>query len=1034
MKKRVLSVLACVLLLIGMLPVRTAAEGEENPSPDGPSPITEITLVGVSVPSGLTEGASLGINPGTVAGETPAHVAGAAIFMSSDDGEEDPYVPTDDTTAVTGMYYRGQIVLEADAGASFAEGVSVRLLRDAEDGESVVPFAGASLQENGQLVISFGFGQAGEKEEETEPEPAAPTDLGRINISVPEAEYGKTPVSPESYLGTLDEQGAYMVIFGSWTGNFNQDGTFKDGETYTLPITVAAMPDYIIGSETEVYVNGTCLFAKNPEHYLTQVDLGYQSTTADLPDSYPITLIQENARLESTTADWVPITGAVAGEPVFISVYPNAGYHVEWIYVYLTNDPQAQIDIPIELLNREESSAVFQFVMPEGAVTVGASLTGLPKAETPQAQFKVTGPASGILTNVDAGMKWSQDGSNYTQIQGETEMIPEVRPGMLYVVRSGDGVLTSDSDPQVINIAKAAAPTQLVASACTTEENNDGVISGLEVGMEWRASGENEFTEVEDDETELTGLTPGTYEFRYRFTEATLASDVITVRVEEFKAEEPEDPEEPEVPYYDITVSGATAYDAEGVKINKAQAGDIVRIKADEVEGKIFDGWNVWTTNEEPVALADPESPETTFVMPADHVAVLAQFKEEEDKGFEYIVVFIGNGADAGAMDYQVFYEKEEQRLNLNQYTREGYTFLGWSTSEDGEVEFEDGELIKKPLVEKSGQACTLYAVWQDDAPPAEEYKILVSGGVAYVNGEETTSAVEGTIVTIKADEKEGKVFVKWLDNDNLIEEPESAETSFEMPAKDVVIMAQFEEYIDRGYEYTVEFDGNGADKGEMEEQTFYEKEEQTLHMNEFEREGYVFLGWSRSPEAEEAEFEDGANITEPLAGKEGQIRTLYAVWAKDQEEETEPTSIEPETSPSESETQPTQPTQPPTQPTQPPTETAHQESQWTSPTVPSQQNTSEQEDVPVVVVTTEEEETEVETPEAETEENMTDREPSSAETPTAPSSSESTEKEEQAVKRIRLVLGIAIGVVAAAIVVAVVFYQKEKRRHGNLL
>ena len=287
--------------------------------------------------------------------------------------------------------------------------------------------------------------------------------------------------------------------------------------------------------------------------------------------------------------------------------------------------------------------------------------------------------------------------------------------------------------------------------------------------------------------------------------------------------------------------------------------------------------------------------------------------------------------------------------------------------------------------------------------------------------------------ITVKAADREGKVFVKWVDNENLITELENPETSFTMPGKDVVIMAQFEDYIDKGFEYTVEYDGNGADKGQMAEQTFYEKIEQTLNLNEFKREGYTFMGWSRS-ENGEVEFEDGANITEPLAGKEGQIRTLYAVWEEDQPEESQPTSSDAETSPSESESvQPTQPTPTPTQPTQPTQPTAHQET-WTSPTMPPTQNTSQQEDVPVVVVTTEEEETEVETPEAESTEEMTDREPSAPETPTAPPSSESTEKEEQAVKRIRLVLGIAIGVVAAAIVVAVVFYQKEKKRHGNLL
>ena len=472
--------------------------------------------------------------------------------------------------AETGKTYGAVIVLAAEPGYAFAEGIAVQLLRDPEDSESVIPFAGTYINEEGQLVIEFRFGQAGEPEEpdDPEPEPVGTTVLGRIDISVPEAEYGKAPAKPEDYLGMLNDNAAYMVIFGSWTGNFDGAGT------YTLPITVAVMPNYIIGAETEIYVNGTCLFAKNPEHYQEQADLWYQSTTADLPDSYPITLLNnERGTLQSTTQDWAPITSATEGQTVLISVYPTTGNHVESIYVYLTNDPQ--ITYPSQELNREENSAVFSFVMPAGGVTVGANMTGLPKAETPNAQLKVTGPASAILVNVDGSMKWSWDGSNYTQIQGSTETIPDVRPGMLYVVRSGDGVLTSDSDPQVITISKFPAPTQLVASACTTEDNNDGVISGLEAGMEWRVSGETEFTAIGAGETELTGLTPGSYDFRYGYNEATLASDIVTIRIDVYEAEEPE------IPYYDIIVNGAAAYDVDGVKINKAQEG------LDHVRGKL---------------------------------------------------------------------------------------------------------------------------------------------------------------------------------------------------------------------------------------------------------------------------------------------------------------------------------------------------------------------------------------------------------------------------------------------------------------
>lgn len=72
---------------------------------------------------------------------------------------------------------------------------------------------------------------------------------------------------------------------------------------------------------------------------------------------------------------------------------------------------------------------------------------------------------------------------------------------------------------------------------------------------------------------------------------------------------------------------------------------------------------------------------------------------------------------------------------------------------------------------------------------------------------------------------------------------------------------------------FTVSFDGNGADAGEMEQQTFTNGTSQALSLNTFTKEGYNFLGWADTSDATEALYTDGETI---YATKN---MTLYAVW-----------------------------------------------------------------------------------------------------------------------------------------------------------
>lgn len=74
-----------------------------------------------------------------------------------------------------------------------------------------------------------------------------------------------------------------------------------------------------------------------------------------------------------------------------------------------------------------------------------------------------------------------------------------------------------------------------------------------------------------------------------------------------------------------------------------------------------------------------------------------------------YTVVFNVNGG-TGTMDNQSFNINETKALSTNTLSKSGYTFIGWSTSADGDVVYADGESVTN--IANSGETITLYAVW----------------------------------------------------------------------------------------------------------------------------------------------------------------------------------------------------------------------------------------------------------------------------------------------------------------------------------
>lgn len=150
----------------------------------------------------------------------------------------------------------------------------------------------------------------------------------------------------------------------------------------------------------------------------------------------------------------------------------------------------------------------------------------------PNAVFNADGEDSGILSGVAAGMKYSLDGgATWMDITDTTVSLSGVTPeNGIQVYLPGDFHETSDSPVQTIAITKAAAPDTVSAKDCTTSSQNDGIITGVDDKMEYKAEDGDAWIAVTGEE--VTGLKPGSYLVRVKAEGTELASASATVTVQ----------------------------------------------------------------------------------------------------------------------------------------------------------------------------------------------------------------------------------------------------------------------------------------------------------------------------------------------------------------------------------------------------------------------------------------------------------------------------------------------------------------------
>ena len=159
--------------------------------------------------------------------------------------------------------------------------------------------------------------------------------------------------------------------------------------------------------------------------------------------------------------------------------------------------------------------------------------------------------------------------------------------------------------------------------------------------------------------------------------------------------------------------------------------------------GYTFVGWS--TTENGSVEYADGAS----YTMGTNATYILYAVWEANNN----TLVFNANGG-SGSMSDMTIATDASANLTTNAFTRKGYTFVGWSTTKDGEVEYVDGASYTMG----TNSSYTLYAVWE-----ANEYTITYNKNGGTEKAENPVKfTIEDLPITLNDLSKANYLFNYW--------------------------------------------------------------------------------------------------------------------------------------------------------------------------------------------------------------------------------------------------------------------------------
>ena len=135
-----------------------------------------------------------------------------------------------------------------------------------------------------------------------------------------------------------------------------------------------------------------------------------------------------------------------------------------------------------------------------------------------------------------------------------------------------------------------------------------------------------------------------------------------------------------------------------------------------------------------------------------------------------YNISYDGNGATSGSMNQSIHTYDKLQKLEKNQYKKNGYIFAGWSTEKDGELTYIDQEEIKN-LTTIDNKTLTLYAVWIDihDAAIGNNTIILKQKGLDLIKNNKLETYLKNEI-NLKVEDNDRNITINSYNISNISE------------------------------------------------------------------------------------------------------------------------------------------------------------------------------------------------------------------------------------------------------------------------
>ena len=239
----------------------------------------------------------------------------------------------------------------------------------------------------------------------------------------------------------------------------------------------------------------------------------------------------------------------------------------------------------------------------------------------------------------------------------------------------------------------------------------------------------------------------------------------------------------------------------------------------------------------------------------------------------------------------QVYFPTREKYTDSNVYinsatpVKKGCKFLGWSTSANGNVVYQPGDLYD---VNQDGGNVTLYAKWTawkhtvtyDKNVPADSKKTDVKN----MPGNQTKIYDQNLTLQSNVPTRTGYTFVKWTTNKDgtgTVYQPGSQYSyNRDSDGGTVTLYAVW-----TPWKYTVRYDKNVPASSSSQtvsnmpaDQTKTEEVNLTLSSNKPSRNGYIFNGWQAQINGKAVDYQPGATLSYDPDVK-GSVITLKAKW-----------------------------------------------------------------------------------------------------------------------------------------------------------